>query len=76
MDIRIENDDAMLPVKQLSALLGVSALTLYRWREGGNGPPFVRLSPGRIGYPVGAYRKWVAAQTTESPAVAGNVRGV
>lgn len=59
----LRSNDALLTPKQLASLLGVSVVTLTRWRRAeGLGPPFVRLGPSRIGYPVGAYRDWLAAQ--------------
>lgn len=38
--------------KQLSQLLNLSTSTLCRLRQLGQGPVWVQLSPGRIGYPV------------------------
>ena len=63
MDRRLANDDAMLSSKQVAELMGVSLVTLSRWRSEGKGPPYMRLSATKAAYPVKAYRAWVEAQT-------------
>lgn len=57
----LPSDDALLPPDRIAELLGVSTHTLARWRRTeGSGPPFVRVSAVRVGYPVRAYRQWLA----------------
>jgi hypothetical protein len=41
--------------------LGVTAVTLRRWRRIGEGPPFVR-APGGIFYPEQEFRDWMKAR--------------
>jgi len=47
-------DCAVLTKKQTAALMGVSEKTLQNL--GPDGPPRVRLSAYRIGYPLGGFR--------------------
>ena len=47
---------------ELSALLGVSRPTLYRWRRQKVGPVATRLGPKRIGYSSANVSAWLAAQ--------------
>ncbi len=65
---RIENDDALLSSRQLAELRGESLVMLSCWRRNGDGPPFIRFGPTNVGYPVRAYREWVADRTTSPPA--------
>ena len=57
------SDDALMSAKRIAPLMGVSLVTLSRRRSKELGPPFMRLSSGRVAYPVGAYREWIKAQT-------------
>jgi len=41
----------------------VSRRTAQRWRITGDGPPFVRLGPRRVGYRLTDCEAWAAAQT-------------
>ena len=59
-------DDALWSSKQLAALMGVSLVTLSRWRSAGKGPPWIRLSSSRAAYSVGGFRAWVISQTVGS----------
>ncbi len=68
MTPRIDNDDALLSSRQLAELMGVSLVTLSRWRSNDDGPPFIRFSPTNVAYPVRAYREWVLSRTTSAAA--------
>lgn len=58
------NADALLTPDRLAELLGIRKSTLARWRaREGVGPPFIRISANRVGYPVEAYRRWLKART-------------
>lgn len=57
------SDDTLMSTRQLAPLMGVSLVTLSRRRSKEMGPPFIRLSSGRVAYPIGAYRAWIKAQT-------------
>ncbi len=63
MTSSIKTEDTLMSSKQLADLMGVSLITLSRWRSGGKGPPFVRLGATRVAYPVRAYREWVESHT-------------
>lgn len=54
---------ALLSSKQLASVMGVSLITLSRWRSDGKGPPFVRLSATKVGYPIGGYLAWLSQNT-------------
>jgi predicted DNA-binding transcriptional regulator AlpA len=62
------SDDALVSAKDLAALGLAHRVTLCRWRERREGPPFIRLSPGRVAYRMGDVRKWLAARTTQTAA--------
>lgn len=61
----VDSDDSLMSARQTSKLIGVSLVTLSRWRSEGRGPPFARLSASRVAYPVREYREWVRARTAE-----------
>lgn len=52
-------DYAVLSKAQTCAVTNLSADTLDRLHRLGEGPPRVRLSSRRIGYPAGALRTWL-----------------
>ena len=55
---------ALLSPKRTAGLVGVAVSTLTRWRRTeGAGPPFVRVSANRVGYPVEGLRRWVETRT-------------
>ena len=60
--------DTLLSSRQMAKVMGVSLATLSRRRCVGEGPPFLRLSSTKVAYPLGAYRTWVAGQTTGTEA--------
>lgn len=41
-------------------ILGCSRTTLYRWREKGTGPAYVRMPNGRYLYPRSEFTAWVS----------------
>lgn len=49
-------------------LLNVHRRTLQRWRASGDGPPFVRIGPRRVGYRLDAIAKWAEGRTFVSMA--------
>lgn len=59
MTAALQEADSLLSSKQMARMIGVSTSTLSNWRCEGGGPPFIRLSPRKVAYPLGAYRKWV-----------------
>ena len=63
------SDDLIVAPKELSELGFGHPVTLTRNRARKRerndqfGPPFIRLSPGRVGYRLGDVREWVRART-------------
>lgn len=47
-------------------ITGLSEATLHRLVVSGEGPPRVRLSERRWGYPLGGLSDWMAARTTSA----------
>jgi predicted DNA-binding transcriptional regulator AlpA len=41
----------------------VSRRTLQRYRNTGDGPPFTRIGPRRVAYPLAAAEAWAASRT-------------
>lgn len=78
-DLNSLSDDMLINSRKAAELLGISTVTLARWRAEKKGPPFIRLGPTRVGYPVGRYREWVAARAASRPRspspISGNERG-
>ena len=54
----------MLTVNQLSRLLGVTWLTLLRWRNTGKGPRFIRIATRAIRYRRTDVETWLADHTS------------
>jgi predicted DNA-binding transcriptional regulator AlpA len=51
----------LIPAPKLRAKLGISAVTLWRWRHE-NGFPVAKVINGRLYFPVTAISAWVARQ--------------
>ena len=58
-------DSVILNEVSAAQRLGLAPRTLQRLRLNGDGPAYVRLTPGgsRIGYAVADLKAWVAART-------------
>lgn len=76
-DARQTADDAVLQTAMASTRLvlneveaaravGISPRSLQRMRMDGDGPPYVQLSPRRIGYAVGELHEWLRARARRS----------
>lgn len=52
----------ILPPRQTAQVLGVSPATLERMRYAKEGPPVLRLSARRIGYPIAGILAWLASR--------------
>ena len=61
-------DFQVLTKPQFLAVAAISEDTLNRLHAEGKGPERVQLSPRRIGYTVGAIRKWLQSRTESSAA--------
>lgn len=51
-----------LSVNDVSAKLGVSVISLARWRRQNIGPSWVRLGPKRLAYDAAKLDAWLGAQ--------------
>ena len=56
----------ILREREAAKLLGVSHRTMQRWRLTGDGPPFVRIGPRAVGYPLGSLLDWMRRRTLRS----------
>jgi predicted DNA-binding transcriptional regulator AlpA len=56
-------NERFLSEVEFSKRFGVPARTLQRWRATGDGPPYTRVGPRRIAYPVAAAEAWLASRT-------------
>jgi predicted DNA-binding transcriptional regulator AlpA len=52
-----------LSEREFSARYGIPTRTLQRWRATGDGPPYTRIGPRRVAYPLAAAEAWLAART-------------
>ncbi|WP_207622783.1 helix-turn-helix transcriptional regulator [Falsiroseomonas algicola] len=55
--------EIFLNERDFAARYLIAARTLQRWRGTGEGPPYIRLGPRRIVYPLAAAEAWAAART-------------
>ena len=60
--VKTENPDRLMTSPQLAEIMGVSLVTLSRWRSAEKGPPFIRLGPTSVRYSVSAYQEWLVNQ--------------
>lgn len=61
--------DQLLKPKEVQADYGFSPQTLANWRWMGNGPAYIKTSPGRSGrirYKRSAVEAWLNAQTVQT----------
>ncbi len=70
-----KHPNIVIPEPEAAKRLGVSPRTLQRWRENGDGPPFVVLGARRIGYRPADLDAWVEARLAPSNAGATSLRG-
>jgi predicted DNA-binding transcriptional regulator AlpA len=52
-------DPSVLTPGEAASRLGLSTRTLSRWREEGNGPPYLELPRGLVRYPVAEFEAWL-----------------
>lgn len=53
-----DNDEALIPSRQMPAYVGLSSQTLARWRHEGKGPEYVKIGR-KVAYKAGVIRKWL-----------------
>src|SRR3954451_10379858 len=61
--MRTSGDEVFLTEGQLSEREDIGRRTLQRWRQTGDGPPYIRLGRRQIRYRLSAYVEW--AKTRE-----------
>lgn len=66
---KVALQDALLTTEQAAALIGISARTLRRMRQLGDGPPFVQVSPRLTRYRADDINAWAAEQVQTKRAV-------
>ncbi len=59
------HDDQVVTAAELEKMGYGHRVTLTRRRKTGDGPPFIKISPHRIGYRMGDVRRWAAARTVQ-----------
>lgn len=58
---------ALYSPKEVAELLGVTEVSLYRWRAAGEGPPYLQLTPhGPVRYEREALRGWMAQRRRQT----------
>jgi predicted DNA-binding transcriptional regulator AlpA len=63
MNIASPNAGDFIPGPKLRAKLGISAVTLWRWRhDDASGFPAAKVIKGRLYFPLGAVFDWLARQ--------------
>ena len=66
----------LLDPKALAARLGVSTITLSKWRVRGTGPRFVKVGARRVGYSADEVDAWLASRPLQrSTSDHGTARG-
>lgn len=64
-----ENDEILIPSRQMPVYIGLSQQTLARWRHEGKGPEYVKIGR-KVAYRAGTVRRWLEqmrrASTSES----------
>jgi predicted DNA-binding transcriptional regulator AlpA len=58
----VNADDRVLTPREVAGLIGLSLFTMLRMRQANAGPPWVQISPNRIGYRLGDVKAYLAAQ--------------
>jgi hypothetical protein len=57
--------DGYITEAEFCAQIGVIDRTARKWRQSGEGPPFVKLGHG-VFYPLEGFRKWLAKRVQGS----------
>ena len=56
----------LLTTEEAAKAVGVSSMTMRRYRTNGGGPPFIRMGPKLIRYSAESLRAWVASRESAS----------
>lgn len=62
-----DNDEALIPSRQLPAYIGIAAQTLARWRYEGKGPEYLKVGR-KVCYRVAIVRRWLEKQQRSNTA--------
>ncbi|MEZ8390911.1 helix-turn-helix transcriptional regulator [Vibrio splendidus] len=60
-------DRKFIRINELASQLGVTKVTIWRWRKEGRLPPATALSPRIVGWKHETIEAWLDEQTTELP---------
>jgi predicted DNA-binding transcriptional regulator AlpA len=55
------DDDILMHPPEVAEMLGVTAKTLWRWRQEGQGPGWMRLGPRKVVYRRDELVRWLKA---------------
>lgn len=61
------NPNGYYNLRQVCQLTTLSAPTIWRMRKAGLFPPPVRLSSGRVGWPIAVIHLWLSARAGQQP---------
>lgn len=60
-------DRKFIRINELASHLGVTKVTIWRWRKEGRLPPATAISPRIVGWRCETIEAWLNEQTTELP---------
>jgi len=63
------NHSKLLKEAEIAERLGVSVMTLRKWRIFGKGPTFLKLGPKAVRYPEGELSRWIETRQRGGDAV-------
>lgn len=52
----------LLTMAEVTEILGISHMTLYRWRKAGRFPEPVRVGPNSVRWPASVVEEWIDAR--------------
>ena len=55
-------ENRVVRVSELTALLGISRSTLWRWERNGSLPAKVRYGPNTVGWPASLIEEWLESR--------------
>lgn len=58
-------DNKFIRINDLAKHLGVTKVTIWRWRKKGLLPPAITVSPRVVGWRYETIEKWIEQQATE-----------
>ena len=67
-----ENDEALIPRRELPRYLPIAVQTAARWAVEGQGPRFIKVGKRLVAYRAGDLRAWLGEQSNDNTIDAGN----